>query len=109
MPPLDSPSSTLPERFCRPAALAVQYGSKLDYVGEGLSRGDPMADEVVEQLARLPATQRQRTVDDALLGRIGEATPPALRALLEFSERVPFWFEEARANRGGQALLSAGW
>ncbi len=72
-----------------------------------LEREDPMADAVVEALVASP-----REEQEALIGRMLSTTPgalpPALTAMHAWLREPPLWFDEERANRGGEVLLRSG-
>ena len=72
-----------------------------------LEREDPLADAVMHALVPLP-----RAEQEALIARLVSTTPGALPAPLatlhESLREVPLWFDEARANAGGEVLLRSG-
>ena len=99
-----------PSRYVRLDQARERYGSRVDRLGAFLSEGDPLADAVVQALSAHPAPVRQAMVDRALdegIGAVPEA-PEALRALFAQLDRVPFWVDPERLDRGGAAFLRSG-
>lgn len=99
-----------PSRYIQLDQARAQYGARVDRLGSFLHEGDPLADAVVEALAGHPAGVRQALVDRALdagIDAVPEA-PDAMRALFAQLDRVPFWVDPARLDRGGAAFLRAG-
>lgn len=101
---------TFPTRYVRLDRARERYGARVDRLGAFLDEGDPLADAVVESLAHLPTPVRQAMVDRALDEGIAAVpgAPDALRALFAQVDRVPFWVDAARVERGGAAFLRSG-
>jgi hypothetical protein len=98
-------------RFINVSEARARHAERTDRLGDCLSIGDPLADAVVDALAQLSKDERARLIDTALdrgLEALNDA-PPALAALFESLDRVPFWVDFERANRGGNAFLRSGW
>lgn len=72
--------------------------------------GDPLADEAVEDLAALPAAQRDgllnRFLENGLVG-VKEA-PESWCRLADQAEYVPYWVDWKTMNVGSRAFLRAG-
>lgn len=101
---------TFPSRYVRLHQARERYGSRVDRLGSFLTEGDPLADAAVDALSAHPAPVRQAMVDRALgegIDAVPEA-PEALRALFAQLDRVPFWVDPERLDRGGAAFLRSG-
>jgi len=99
-----------PSRYLHLDQARERYGARVDRLGSFLLEGDPLADAAVLALAAHPKDVRQAMVDTALdagIDAVPEA-PDALRALFAQLDRVPFWVDPARLDRGGAAFLRAG-
>jgi hypothetical protein len=76
-------------------------------LGAFLTRTDPLGDAAIEALVPLP-----RPEQEALIGRLLSASPgklpPALAAFHEWLREPPLWFDEERAEAGGEVLLRSG-
>lgn len=99
-----------PSRYLHLDQARARYGARVDRLGSFLLVGDPLADAAVLALAAHPKDVRQAMVDTALdsgIDAVPEA-PDALRALFAQLDRVPFWVDPARLDRGGAAFLRAG-
>ena len=72
-----------------------------------LEREDPLADAVIEALLTHPREGQERLVSSMLSTEPGEL-PPALATMHEWLREAPVWFDEARANAGGEVLLRHG-
>jgi hypothetical protein len=90
-----------------PAARA-RFGDRVDRLGTMFHRGDPLADAAADALAAMPVDLREVTLERALRQGCAPDDPEALRALLAQCERVPFWVDFARCDRGGAAFLKSG-
>ena len=99
-----------PTRYVRLDQARERYGDRVDRFGAFLGEGDPLADEAVRALAAYPTGARQAMVDRALDAGIDAVSdaPDALRALFAQLDRVPFWVDPARLDRGGAAFLRSG-
>ena len=100
----------VPTRYVRLDQARERYGDRVDRFGAFLGEGDPLADEAVRALAAYPTGARQAMVDRALDAGIDAVSdaPDALRALFAQLDRVPFWVDPARLDRGGAAFLRSG-
>jgi hypothetical protein len=99
-----------PSRYVNLAAARRRHGDRVDRFGAFLTVGDPLADAAVDALATLPRLARDALLDRALaegVDAVPEA-PEALRALFAQLDHVPYWFDPARADRGGRAFLESG-
>lgn len=99
---------TAPSRFVNLPAARARFGDRVDRLGAMFLRGDPLADAAAEALAAMPANVREATLERALRQGCAPDDPEALRALLAQCERVPFWVDFARCDRGGAAFLKSG-
>lgn len=102
--------SMFPTRYVNLDAARARHGDRVDRLGRMLFEGDPLADAVVEALATRPRIERDALVDRCLAEGIDAVpdAPPELRALFEELDRVPFWVERDRLDRGGAVILRAG-
>src|SRR5688572_29163272 len=85
-------------------AARERFGARVDWLGNYLLAGDPLADEAVAELAAVP--DRQRVIDRALGG--AKSGVPALDALMAAVHKVPAWVRWEEVDRGGQVLFRAG-
>lgn len=99
-----------PSRYVRLDQARERYGTRVDRLGSFLMKGDPLADAAVNALAVHPAPVRQSMLDRALNEGIDAVPegPDALRALFAQLDRVPFWVDPERLDRGGAAFLRSG-
>ena len=102
--------SRVPSRFSVTPEAGRRFGDRLDRLATYLTRVDPLADAVVEAFAALPPGEGFQRLERALADGIGavDDAPPALRALFERVDRVPFWVDWGAVERGGRAFLRAG-
>jgi hypothetical protein len=92
------------------SATRARFGERATRLGPRFFDGDPLADEAFRSLKSLPHPARNALLDRVLregLDRVPEA-PEALAALVRACERVPFWADFDRMNRGGRAFLRSG-
>src|SRR4051812_48156390 len=90
-------------RFINLAAARAEFGDRVDRLGLALHEGDPLADAAVDALADVPSADRHALLDRALdhgITAVPDA-PAALLALFAQLDRVPFWVDFERADRGG--------
>ncbi len=110
----DSSMRPHPTRYVHLDAARARYGDRVDRFGAYLWVGDPLADDCVESLAHLAATERTELVDRTLRHGLSAEklrhpeVPSSLRALLEPLIEPPVWVDGARMNRGGAAFVSTG-
>jgi len=86
-----------------------QFGDRVDLYWQFLHRTDPLADDTVAALAALPAGQGARFLKMALdegIDAVPQA-PAALKALFAQVDRVPFWVDWERIDRGGRVFRQA--
>jgi hypothetical protein len=102
--------SEFPTRWVRLEEARAVHGPRVDRLGRFLWVGDPLADEAASALAELPPVARNALVERAIAGGRHAAPdmPSALARLIDHCEHVPFWFDSARADRGGAAILRSG-
>lgn len=100
-----------PTRFLHTREARARFGSSIDRLGELLLEGDPLADDVVEAFAKLPAGAGRRMLEDALRNGIGSVSgaPDALRALFAEVDHIPAWVDRDALERGGDLLFRTGW
>ena len=81
----------------------AHHGDLVDRLVPWLYVQDPLADDVVSELAGdyLP-------FHDALRARTPQGAPASVRALLEAHARIPLWVDQARAARGGRLFFRTG-
>lgn len=92
-----------PSRFVSTAATSAREWRLARF----LEREDPLADAVIEAL--LPFSQaEQEQLIDSMLGPQPVSMPRALHQLRDSLLEVPWWFDAARANVGGEVLLRNG-
>lgn len=72
-----------------------------------LEREDPLADAVIDALLAYPRDEQEQLVTTMLSTNPGPL-PPALATMHEWLREVPVWFDETRANAGGEVLLRHG-
>jgi hypothetical protein len=97
-----------PSRYVNLEPARARHGERVDRLGRYFNVGDPLADAASEALAALPATEREATLSRALAEGARSTDPEALRALLAQCERVPFWVDFDRCDRGGAMFLRTG-
>lgn len=100
-------SSTSPSRFVLSPAVRARFGERAERLGPRLFDGDPLADAAVAAMRPLAHHERTAMVDRALRGDEGPVVDE-LRALVRACERLPFWVDFDRINRGGSAFLRSG-
>jgi hypothetical protein len=93
----------VPSRFISPAEPSPQRQRLATF----LEKADPLADAAIDALEPFP-----RGEQDALVSRLLSTSPgvlpPALSHLHQWLREAPWWFDEARANAGGEVLLRSG-
>jgi hypothetical protein len=101
---------SFPRRFVEASAARRAYGDQVDRVGTFLSRGDVLADAVVETFAHMLPGQGTRLVDRALKEGIDTVknAPAPLRDFFAEVDRVPAWVDPRAIERGGELLFRAG-
>jgi len=72
-----------------------------------LERTDPFADAAIEALVPLPRPEQEALITRLLSTSPGHL-PPSLAVLHEWLRETPVWFDEARADAGGEVLLRSG-
>jgi hypothetical protein len=102
--------AAVPARFSASVDAQSRYGARLEQLGSLLGRSDPLADELVESFAALPAGRGPKLLQSALHAGIGAVNdPPApLRALMAEVDRVPGWVDRRQQGRAGALVLRAG-
>lgn len=98
----------VPSRYVNVDDARRRFGDVADRLGGYFNAGDPLADAAVEALSALPTAQREALVERCLREGAGDDAPEALRALLAACERVPFWVDFDRCDRGGAMFLRTG-
>ncbi len=86
-----------------------RFGDRVDRYREFLYQRDPLADNTVTALAALPAGRGAKFLKTALdegIEAVPDA-PEALKALFAQVDRVPFWVNWERIDRGGFAFRRA--
>jgi hypothetical protein len=110
--PSSAPVAPLwPSRFLAASRARQRFGARVDELGAALSRGDPLADAVVEAFAALPPGQGTAMLERALgrgIDAVSDAPAP-LRALFAALDEPPPWVDRDALSRGGEVLVRAGW
>jgi hypothetical protein len=97
-----------PSRFLNADAVALSHGAhRSARLAAFLGEGDPLADAAVDALVKEPRAVQEAQIAAVLAGRT-EGLPAALLALEASLSKVPFWFDPARADAGGEVLLRRG-
>jgi mpaB/rubber oxygenase-like protein len=100
----------LPARFVNLPESRARFGDRVDRLGAFLTRVDPVADAVVEEIDTLPpgaGWSLFRRAAQQGIASVAEA-PPALSAFFAEVERVPVWVDWEVLDRGGAVLRRAG-
>ncbi len=92
-----------PTRFLTPPGA----GPRVLRLGHFLTREDPLADAVIDALVPLPRADQEAAIARMLSDAPG-ALPPALTTLHDWLRATPVWFDEPRAEAGGEVLLRSG-
>ena len=100
----------VPKRFVHGAAARARFGSSIDRLETLLRVGDPLADDAVIALSRMPRQAAVSLVDTAIARGIDKAdgAPTELRALFAELEHVPAWVDQEAIRRGGELLFRVG-
>ncbi len=100
----------MPKRFVHADAARARFGSSIDRLESLLGVGDPLADEAVSALGRMPRHAAMSLVDTAIAKGIDAAdgAPPELRALFAELDHVPAWVDQDALQRGGELLFRVG-
>lgn len=79
-------------------------------IGEAMTRGDPLADALVDWMAAAGMAPARALFERALDGGIAALpdAPAPLRAFFEAVEREPGWLDRARLERGAEACRLCG-
>jgi hypothetical protein len=100
----------LPERVRNLAEARRLWRERADHFASFLLQGDPLADDLVDELSHLPVRRGKRLLDKALTEGI-EAVPSPPAALARFFaqiDKVPLWVDSERLDRGGATFLRSG-
>jgi hypothetical protein len=92
-----------PSRFLIP----LHAPPRIHRLGRFLTREDPLADAVMNELVPRPRAEQEALIQRMLSRTPGEL-PESLAAMHDWLRETPFWFDETRANRGGEVLLRNG-
>jgi hypothetical protein len=96
-----------PSRFVLTTDVRARFGERAGRLGPRFYDGDPLADAAIAALRPLTHADRTAMVDRALRGGEGPVFDE-LRALVRACEKLPFWVDFDRINRGGSAFLRSG-
>jgi hypothetical protein len=99
-----------PGRFRPDGHARLHHAAALDRLVPLLGRTDPLADDLVEALADLPAGRGSNLLDQSLrhgIDAVADA-PAALRALFAQVDDVPAWVDREQEDRAGAVVLRAG-
>src|SRR5437762_1944009 len=92
-----------PTRFIFTAATSPREWRLASF----LEREDPLGDAVIEALLPYSRSEQEALID-AMLAPRTQPMPPALLEMRGWLHEVPWWFDEPRANAGGEVLLRNG-
>ena len=103
-----STQTPVPSRYVNLEQARVRHGERVDRLGQYFNLGDPLADTAVLALSDFSPVEREALLDRCLREGARPQDPEALRALMRQVERVPFWVDLARCDRGGATFLRSG-
>ncbi|MFO0547833.1 MAG: oxygenase MpaB family protein [Polyangiaceae bacterium] len=100
-----------PRRFVNLGEARSRFGPAIDRLGALMLVADPLGDDAVDALSKLPRARATELVEVAASRGIAAAgdAPEAVRALFAELERVPVWLDRDAMERGGRLLFRAGW
>ncbi len=100
----------IPTRFMNLPAARKQFGDRVDRLAPFLLRGDPLADDVIEEMRGMPPGQGFGLVNEILANPHFPAAqrPPAIRTFFEHLDHVPAWVDWNAMRRGNELLLRSG-
>lgn len=89
------------------AQIVAAYGERGRLIGELLHVGDPLADAVVAELARVGSPAKQQLEQGITHGLASLTNPPqAIAAFLRATESVPPWVTPRTHTGGSRAFMS---
>lgn len=103
-----SAAAKVPARYVNLDEARRRFGEVVDRFGAHFNEGDPLADAAAEALSLMPTAAREALLERSLREGAPDDAPEALRALLAACERVPFWVDFDRCDRGGAMFLRTG-
>jgi hypothetical protein len=85
----------------------VVHGARAEKYAAFLWRSDPLAENVMDEFARMPEGEWRALLELALAKGIDAVprAPEALRELFRQVDSVPFWVDRDRCNLGGATFL----
>ena len=85
----------------------VVHGARAEKYAAFLWRSDPLAEDVMDEFARMPEGEWRALLELALAKGIDAVprAPGALRELFRQVDSVPFWVDRDRCNLGGATFL----
>ncbi|RAS60656.1 uncharacterized protein DUF2236 [Lentzea atacamensis] len=96
-----------PSRRGDPAVIRRQFGARAELLARALRIGDPLADDVIPELAALGAPAREQLKQGIRHGLASLTNPPpAIAALLRQAETVPDWATPQALARGSRTFLT---
>ena len=103
----------VPTRFVVAPGAREKFGSLVDTLGENLTRGDALADSLVDAMRPLSKEARNALISEVLdTRRVPDDAPDYVRAplaaLLEQVTTVPEWVDAKSLNRGGDVMARSG-
>ena len=102
----------VPKRVVNLDAAREQYGDAVDRYTPFLMQGDPLADELVNelQLYQQETGEGHRLFDQALADGVDsiQQPPPVLAQFFRSVERIPPWVDWEQLALGGQVLIRSG-
>jgi hypothetical protein len=105
-----NPEGQFPSRYLNAGDARHRFGDRVDRMGAGLTRTDPLAEATVAAFGRLPPG-RGRAMLEEILARGVDAVPEvpdAVRALFADLDRVPTWVDWSAIERGASIYLRHG-
>ncbi|MFO0590258.1 MAG: oxygenase MpaB family protein [Polyangiaceae bacterium] len=98
-----------PTRYINLDAARATFGDRVDRLGPFLLRTDPLADAAVEAMAGIERGGGFALLDRMLASsEVDPSAPPAMRAFIEETARVPAWVDWPTVDRAGSVLHRAG-
>jgi hypothetical protein len=99
-----------PTRYTNLELARTRFGDRVDRLGRHLTRGDELADAVVESMEQLGRVEGWRLFEAGLRAGAGAipGAPEAMREMLDQAAHVPAWLDWDTCDRGGTLLLRAG-
>lgn len=99
----------IPSRYTNLDAARARFGDRVDRLAPFLLRSDPLADAAVEAMAGMERGGGFALLEQMLQrSEVDPSAPPALRAFIEETARVPAWVDWPTIDGAGDVLHRAG-